>query len=164
MYVVVNSCFLLLPETSVMEKTTMKHVYTEFYHQLVDAVSDPLTCQSLIAQLHSTTLISQEKIDQLSSGQHTGSSFLKVLGVEEDPQILTVLMEEMANVEQLQTLRKSMSTWLSTTKQGNGPKMGGSNQCISIYTAIKNLRLDECNTLWGEPSRAAISATPTALV
>ena len=102
-----------------METTTLKRVYTEFYHQLVDAVSDPYTCQSLTAQLHPTTLISQEKIDQLSSGQHTGSSFLKVLGVEEDPQLLTMLMERMANVEQLQTLWKSMSNWLSTRKQGN---------------------------------------------
>ena len=108
----------LLPE-SVMEKTSLKWVYIEFYHQLVDAVSDPLTCQSLIAQLHPTTLISQEKIAQLSSGQHTGSSFLKLLGVEEDPQLLTVLMEKMANVEQLQMLWKSMSTRLSTMKQGN---------------------------------------------
>ena len=97
----------------------MKRLYTEFYHQLVDAVSDPHICQSLIAQLHPTTLISQEKKAQLSSGQHTGSSFLKVLGIEEDSQLLTVLMEKMANVEQLQTLWKSMSTWLSTTKKGN---------------------------------------------
>ena len=102
-----------------MEKTSMKRVYTEFYHQLVDAVSDPHTCQSLIAQLHSTTLISEEKIAQLSSGQHTGSSFLKVLGVEEDPQLLTMVMEKMANVEQLQMLWMSMSKWLSTMKQGN---------------------------------------------
>ena len=102
-----------------MEETSLKRVYTEFYHQLVDAVSDPHTCQSLTAQLHPTTLISQEKIDQLSSGQHTGGSFLKVLGVEKDPQLLTVLMEKMANVEQLQALWKSMSTWQSTMKQGN---------------------------------------------
>ena len=27
---------------------------------------------------------------------------------------------------------------------------------------IKYIILDECNTLWGEPSQAAISATPTA--
>ena len=102
-----------------MDKTTLKRVYTEFYHQLVDAVSDPLTCQSLTAQLHPTTLISQEKIAQLSSGQHTGSSFLKVLGVEEDPQLLTVLMEKMTNVEQLQMLWKLMSILLSAKKQGN---------------------------------------------
>ena len=97
----------------------MKRVYTEFYHQLVDAVSDPRTCQSLTAQLRSTTLISQEKIAQLSSGQHTGTSFLKVLGVEEDLQLMTAFIENMANVEQLQMLWKSMSTWLSTMKQGN---------------------------------------------
>ena len=102
-----------------MEKAILKPVYIEFYHQLVDAVSDPHICQSLIAQLHPTTLISQEKIAELSSGQHTGSSFLKVLGVEEDPQLLTVLIEKMSNAEQLQTLWKSMSTWLSAKKQGS---------------------------------------------
>ena len=102
-----------------MEKTSAKRVYTEFYHQLVDAVSDSHTCQSLTAQLHTTTLISQEKMSQLSSGQHTGSSFLKVLGVEEDLQLLTVFIEKMANVEQLQTLWKTMSIWLSTMKHGN---------------------------------------------
>ena len=122
MHVVIKSVFFCYPAESEMEKTSLKRVYTEFYHQLVDAVSDPLTCQSLITQLHSTTLISQEKIAQLSSGQYTGSSFIKVLGVEEDPQLLTALMEKMANVEQLQMLWKSMSTWQSTMQQGNGPK------------------------------------------
>ena len=91
----------------------MKQVYTEFYHQLVDAVSDPLTCQSLTAQLHSTTLISQEKIAQLSSGQTSGSEFLKVLGVEEEPHLLTVLMEKMAGVKQLQTLAEPMNARLN---------------------------------------------------
>ena len=96
----------------------MKQVYTEFYHQLVDAVSDPLTCQSLTAQLHSTTLISQEKIAQLSSGQTSGSEFLKVLGVEEEPHLLTVLMEKMAGMKQLQTLAEQMTVRLSEL-QGN---------------------------------------------
>ena len=89
------------------EKSTVKQVYTEFYHQLVDAVSDPLTCQSLAAQLHST--ISQEKIAQLSSGQTSGSEFLKVLGVEEEPHLLTVLMEKKAEAKQLQTLAELMT-------------------------------------------------------
>ena len=95
----------------------MKQVYTEFYHQLVDAVSDPLTCQSLTAQLHSTTLISQEKIAQLSSGQVTGSDLLEVLDVEEEPHLLTVLMEKMAGVKQLQKLAELMSTRLCEVKQ-----------------------------------------------
>ena len=96
----------------------LKQVYIQFSHQLVDAVSDPLTCQSLAAQLHSTTLISQEKIAQLSSGQISGSEFLKVLGVEEEPHLLTVLMEKMTGVKPLQTLAERMSARLSELKQG----------------------------------------------
>ena len=96
----------------------MKQVYTEFYHQLVEAVSDPLTCQSLTAQLHSTTLISQEKIAQLSSGQVTGSDLLKVLGVEEEPHLLTVLMAKMAGVKRLQRLAELMSARPCEVKQG----------------------------------------------
>ena len=96
----------------------MKQVYIWFYHQLVDAVSDPHTCQSLTAQFHSTTLISQEKIAQLSSGQTSGSEFLKVLGVEEEPHLLTVLMEKMTGVKPLQTLAEQMSARLSELKQG----------------------------------------------
>ena len=68
-------------------KSTVKQVYTEFYHVLVDAVSDPLTCQSLTAQLHPTILISLEKITQLSSGQTSRSEFLKVLVAEEEPHL-----------------------------------------------------------------------------
>ena len=95
----------------------MKQVYAEFYYQLVEAVSDPLTCQSLTAQLHSTTLIPQEKIAQLSSGGVTGSDFFKVLGVEKEPHLLTVLMEKIAGVKQLQKLAERMSARLSEVKQ-----------------------------------------------
>ena len=101
-------------------KSTVKQVYTEFYHQLVEAVSDPLTCQSLTAQLHSTTLISREKIAQLSSGQTSGSGFLEVLGVEE-PHLLIVLMEKMARVEQLQTLAEQMTARLNELQHGMTP-------------------------------------------
>ena len=104
----------------VEDKSTLKQVYTQFYHQLVDAVSDPSACQSLTGQLHSTTLISQEKIVQLSSSQTSGSEFLKVLGVEEEPHLLTVLMEKMAGVKPLQTLAGLMSAHLSELKQGMG--------------------------------------------
>ena len=98
--------------------STLKQVYIQFYHQLVDALSDPLTCQSLAAQLRSTTLISQEKIAQLSSGQTSGSEFLKVLGVEEEPHLLTVLLEKMTGVKPLQSLAEQMSARLSELKQG----------------------------------------------
>ena len=100
-------------------KSTVKQVYTEFYHQLVDAVSDPHTCQSLTAQLHPTTLMAQEKIAQLSSGQTSGSEFLKVLGVEDEPHLLIMLMEKMARVKQLQTLAAQMTVRLSELQQGS---------------------------------------------
>ena len=99
-------------------KSTVKQVYTEFYPQVVEAVSDPHTCQSLAAQLHSTTLLSQEKIAQLSSGQTSGSEFLKVLGVEEEPHLLTVLMEKMGGMEQLQKLAEQMTVRLRKLQHG----------------------------------------------
>ena len=53
----------------------------------------------------------------LSSSLASGSSYLKVLGVEE-PHLVTVLMEKMSAVKQLQTLSEDMSSWLSGSKQG----------------------------------------------
>ena len=50
----------------------------------------------------------------LSSSLASGKSFLKVLGVEE-PHLVTVLMEKMSAVKQLQTLSENMS---SGSKQG----------------------------------------------
>ena len=102
------------------DKSSLKQVYIQLYQQLVEAVSDPLTCQSLIAQLHSTTLMSQEKLAQLNSGETSGSEFLKVLGVEEEPHLLTVLMEKMTGVKPLQTLAELMSACLNELKQGMG--------------------------------------------
>ena len=106
----------------------MKQVYTEFYHQLVDAVSDPLTCQSLAAQLHST--ISQEKIAQLSTGQTSGREFLKELCVEEEPHLLRVLMEKIAGVKQLQALAEQMAARLSELQQGI------SLVCVCVYVCV----------------------------
>ena len=54
----------------------------------------------------------------LSSSLASGSSYLKVLGVEEAPHLVTVLMEKMSVVKQLQTLSEDMSSWLSGSKQG----------------------------------------------
>ena len=90
----------------------------EFYQQLVEAVSDPDTCHSLTTQLYSTSLLSEEKKAVLSSSLASGRSFLKVLGVEEEPHLVTVLMEKMSAVKQLQTLSEDMSSWLSGSKQG----------------------------------------------
>ena len=106
-----------LPDMST-DKSALKQVYTEFYHQLVDAVTDPLTCQSLTAQLHPTTLISQEKIAELTSSQACGGLYLKVLGVEEEPQLLSVLLEKMTEMKQLRKLVEPISARLSELKQG----------------------------------------------
>ena len=54
----------------------------------------------------------------LSSSVASGRSFLKVLGVEEEPHLVTVLMEKMSAVKELQTLSEDMSDWLSGSKQG----------------------------------------------
>ena len=102
-------------------KSSLKQVYTEFYHQLVEAVSDPHTCQSLTAQLHSTTLISQEKITKLNSGQDTGGQYLRVLGLENEPLLLAVLLEKMEEIKPLQELAKQMFTSLTESKQGSSP-------------------------------------------
>ena len=100
------------------EKSKLKQLYTEFYPQLVEAVSDPDTCRFLNTQLHFTSLLSEEKKAALSSSLASGSSYLKVLEVEEDPTLVTVLMEKMSAVKQLQRLAEDMTTWLSGSKQG----------------------------------------------
>ena len=88
-------------------------IYTNFYHRLVEAVSDEHTCQSLLTQLNSSALISEEKIAQLSSSKVTGSSFLKTLGLEEDPHLLVPLVSAMSRVEQMQTLAEKMSAMMN---------------------------------------------------
>ena len=100
------------------DKSKLKQLYIKFYPQLVEAVSDPDTCRSLTTQLHSTSLLSKEKKVVLSSSQASGSLYLKVLGVEEEPQLVATLMEKMSAVKQLQTLSEDMTTWLSGSKQG----------------------------------------------
>ena len=54
----------------------------------------------------------------LSSSVASGRSFLKVLGMEEEPHLVTLLMEKMSAVKELQTLSEDMSDWLSASKQG----------------------------------------------
>ena len=99
-------------------------MYTDFYHHLVEAVSDDHTCLSLLTQLGSGSgLISKEKIAQLSSSKVTGSSFLKTLGLEEEPHLLVPLVSAMSQVEQLQTLAEEMAAQL---KQGTCTYMHGS--------------------------------------
>ena len=111
-------CFIeLYDHAGVEEKSKLKQLYIEFYQQLVEAVSDPDTCHSLTTQLHSTSLLSEEKEAVLSSSVASGRSFLKELGVEEEPHLMTVLMEKMSAVKELQTLSEDMSDWLSGSMQ-----------------------------------------------
>ena len=110
------TCILFLSGEKEEIKSKLKELYIKFYPQLVEAVSDPDTCHSLTSQLHSTSLLSEEKKTMLS--QASGSSYLEVLRVEEEPHLLTVLMEKMSTVKLLQTLSEDMSRWLSGSKQG----------------------------------------------
>ena len=103
---------------------SLKEVYTCFYHRLVEAVSDEHTCQSLLS---SSALIS-ENIAQLTSSKVTGSSFLKTLGLEEEPHLLVPLVSAMSGVEQLQTLAGEIS---ATMRSNQG--MAILCLCISVY-------------------------------
>ena len=118
------------------EKSKLKQLYIEFYQQLVEAVSDPDTCHSLTTQLHSTSLLSEEKKAVLSSSLASGSSYLKLLGVEEEPHLVAVLMEKMSAVKQLQTLSEDMSSWLSGSKQGSY----GIGLCVSNVSVLLVIR------------------------
>ena len=53
----------------------------------------------------------------MTSSKVTGSSFLKTLGLEEEPHLLVPLVSAMSGVEQLQTLAENMSAVLRS-KQG----------------------------------------------
>ena len=96
------------------EKVCLKEVYSAFYHQLVDAISDEQVCESLSAQLRSSAVIPEEKISQLISSRASGSSFLNILGVEEQSGLVAVLIKSMSAVEQLQTLASEMNDMLSS--------------------------------------------------
>ena len=100
--------YLFLIVISEEEKSKLKQLYTDFYHQLVEAVSDP---DSFTTQFHSASVLSQKE-QAVSS-----SSLARVLGVEE-PHLLTVLMEKMSTVKQLQILLEDMIGWLSGTRPG----------------------------------------------
>ena len=105
------------------EKSTQKEIYQEFFPQLIDAFSDDQTHRSLVSELYSRSLISEEeKGTRMSSTlppKTRGSSLLKVLGVEEKPHLLTELITAMMGVEELQPLAEEMSAQLSKTKQGS---------------------------------------------
>ena len=64
------------------------------------------------SQLCSSAVIPEEKIVQLISSRASGSSFLNILGVEEQSGLVTVLIKSMSAVEQLQTLASEMNDLL----------------------------------------------------
>ena len=94
------------------EKVCLKEVYSAFYHRLVGAITDVQVCQSLSAQLRSSAVIPEEKISCLVSSRASGSSFLNILGVEEQSGLVAVLIKAMSAVEQLQTLASEMNDLL----------------------------------------------------
>ena len=98
------------------EKVCLKEVYSAFYHQLVDAISDEQVCQSLSTQLRLSAVIPEETVSQLISSRASGSSFLNILGVEEQSGLVAVLIKSMSAVEQLQTLASEMNDF-KTSKQ-----------------------------------------------
>ena len=52
----------------------------------------------------------------MTSSKVTGSSFLKTLGLEEEPHLLVPLVSAMSGVEQLQTLAENMNSTLRSKK------------------------------------------------
>ena len=104
------------------EKSKLKQLYIKFYQQLVEAVSDSDTCHSLTTQLHSTSFLSEEKKAALRSSLASGSSYLKVLGVEEEPHLLINLCW-WRTCQQLNSCRHCQKiwvvAWLCESKQGN---------------------------------------------
>lgn len=127
--------FISISDVSEEKKIEPKQVYTEFPHQPADLVSDPHNCQSLPAQAHSTTLISQprEKKAQLSSNQTSESEFLKVLGAEDEPHLQAVRTKKMAEVQGPAEL---MTAQLSESQQGNTSNLQA-YQCVHyVHTCM----------------------------
>ena len=116
----INYCFLnkIVLDIQKEDKVYLKEVYDAFYHQLVGAISDEQVCQSLVDRLRLSAVIPDEKISQLISSRASGSSFLNILGVEENSSLVAVLIKSLTGVESLQTLASEMNDWM-TSIQGS---------------------------------------------
>ena len=101
------------------ECAALKKVYGEFYHQLVDVLSDGDTHHSIVSDLHKKSIISDELAAQMTSTQERGRSLLTVLGLEEKPHRLRELMTVMMEVDKAKSLAKEMTAKLSKSEQGN---------------------------------------------
>ena len=93
-------------------------MYGEFYHQLVDVLSDGDTHRSIVSDLSMRSVISTEVwAAQMTSTQERGRSLLKVLGLEEKPhklrELITVMMEE----EKVKSLAEEMTAQLRKSEQ-----------------------------------------------
>ena len=103
----------------------------------------------------------------LSSSVASGGLFLKVLGVEEEPHLMTVLIKKMSAIKELQTLSEDMSDWLSRSKQGiaalvcvlyrvytgeHGTARHGSCMCLhcTIFYRAKSIVKGGDFIMWGE--------------
>ena len=100
----------------------LQKVYQDFYHQLVDVLSDRDTHHSIVSKLHTRAVISQEvMLAQISStaGSDRGSSLLTVLGLDDKPHKLRELITAMVEEEKVHPLAEEMAALLSKSQQGN---------------------------------------------
>ena len=86
------------------ECAALKKVYGEFYHQLVDVLSDGDTHHSIVSDLHKRSVISEKVLAaQMTSTQEKSMSLLTVLGLEEKThklrELITVMMEVSGEAE-----------------------------------------------------------------
>ena len=101
----------------------LQKVYHEFYHQLVDVLSNHDTHHSIVSKLHTRAVISQEvmvaQMNGSTAGSDRGSSLLTVLGIEDKPHKLRELITAMMEEEKVRSLAEEMSALLiKTTEQG----------------------------------------------
>ena len=99
-------------------------MYREFYHQLVDVLSDGDTHHSIVSNLHKRSVISEKvwTTQMTSTVQKRGRSLLTVLSLEEKPHKLRELITVMMEVEKVKSLAEEMTAQLSKlSEQGNYP-------------------------------------------
>ena len=93
-------------------------MYGEFYHQLVDILSDGDTHHSIVSDLHKRSVISEKvQAAQMTSTQERGRSLLTVLDLEEKPYKLRELITVMMEVENVRSLAEEMTAQLSEPEQ-----------------------------------------------
>ena len=94
----------------------------EFYHQLVDVLSDGDTHRSIVSHLSKRSLISAKVwTQQMISTQERGRSLLTLLGLEEKPHKLREVITVMMDMKKVKALAEEMTAQLSKPwpEQGN---------------------------------------------